>query len=63
MERMNLIERIQHELDTDYVNSDDQSERLIALYQNADAAGRALLDDAFICVCGCRLTTLLEQPS
>jgi hypothetical protein len=39
----------------------DQSQKLAECYLSADAAGRALLDDAFTCLCGWRLETLLKR--
>jgi hypothetical protein len=54
---MTLIERVFEAMTGD--DSDD-SERLERLYLDADAAGRQLLDDAFICVCGWSLKTLLD---
>jgi hypothetical protein len=54
---MSLIGRIQHELETD---DDDQSDRLIDLYESADEKGKALLDAAFTCLCGYELRTLIN---
>ena len=39
----------------------DQSDRLADLYLSADDAGKDLLDRAFICLCGYRLKTLMEN--
>jgi hypothetical protein len=39
----------------------DQSERLAQLYLSADEGGKELLDEAFTCLCGWRLSTLLER--
>jgi hypothetical protein len=60
---MNLIELIDREMDGDYEDTTDQSERLIDLYQRADAAGKKLIDDAFICLCGWSMTSLLSKVS
>ena len=39
----------------------DQSERLANVYLSADEAGKELLDQAFMCLCGWKLATLMEQ--
>lgn len=57
---MNLIDTIAEEIRNDDVDTDDQSARLERLYAEADAAGRGVLDDAFICLCGYSLHTLIS---
>jgi hypothetical protein len=42
--------------------SPKQSALLEEAYDTADDAGKALLDTAFICLCGYSLKTLREQP-
>ena len=58
---MNLIERISKEMDEDTDNLTKQSDLLADTYRNADDAGKALLDEAFACLCGWSLKTLLER--
>lgn len=55
---MTLIEHIQMAMLG--VDSDD-SEQLAQLYRSAPPEGRKLLDEAFICLCGWNLQTLLAQ--
>jgi hypothetical protein len=44
------------------VNDDeDQSQMLANIYLSADEAGREVLDQAFICLCGWSLKTLMQQ--
>jgi hypothetical protein len=57
---MTIVERIQELIATD---DDDQSERLIQEYQDANAEQRAAIDGAFICLCGYGLGTLIEQEN
>jgi hypothetical protein len=57
---MNLIERITQEMADDDDNMTKQSELLAETYESADAAGKKLLDDAFVCLCGWTMKTLLE---
>lgn len=58
---MNIIDRVAREMETDNENTDDQSQRLIAAYLSANDAGRELVDTIFTCLCGWRLSTLLES--
>lgn len=58
---MTLIERVAREMATDDADTEDQSERLIDAYMHADAAGRELVDTIFTCLCGWKLSTLLER--
>lgn len=59
---MTLIERITEKMYTDDENfAEKQSELLIEAYETADQAGKALLDTAFICLCGYSLTTMLAR--
>jgi hypothetical protein len=48
---------------TDAIATDDydQSGRLADIYLSADAAGKDLLDRAFICLCGYQLKTLIAS--
>lgn len=58
---MNLIERITAEMDSDEDNIDKQSVLLAETYADADDAGKAFLDTAFICLCGWSLKHLIEM--
>lgn len=60
---MNLIERITDEMATDTDNMAKQSAMLADTYTSADEAGKKLLDDAFVCLCGWSMKTLLEQQA
>lgn len=55
---MTLIETIHAAMAAD--DSDD-SERLIAQYEQANPATREALDYAFICLCGWSLSTLITK--
>jgi hypothetical protein len=55
---MNIIERIREAMDDDDDNLDKQSAILLRDYDAADAAGKQLLDDALVCICGWSLETL-----
>jgi len=55
---MNLIERVTEVMETDYDNMDKQSALLLELYDRADDAGKQLLDQAFVCLCGWSLKSL-----
>lgn len=58
---MNIIDRVAHEIEIDIEDTEDQSQRLIAAYLSANDAGRELVDTIFACLCGWKLSTLLEQ--
>jgi hypothetical protein len=58
---MNLIEIITREMADDEDNLTKQSELLEEAYLEADEAGKALLDKAFICLCGWSLQHLIEK--
>lgn len=54
---------ISHIYDSIGSDEDNQSERLASLYLAANDCGKALLDEAFTCLCGWRLGSLLEQST
>jgi len=56
-----IINRVQRHMATDDDDPIDQSERLRDLYTGATKAQRKLLDDAFICLCGWSLDSLLQR--
>lgn len=56
-----LLVDIQAAMSQDDCDAADQSARLAQLYLSADEAGKELLDQAFTCLCGWRLSTLLER--
>lgn len=61
---MTLIDRIQREMESDTESRETQSAYLRQAYERAKTLGPAALaalDDAFIALCGYRLTTLQEQ--
>jgi len=53
-----LVARIAELIATD---DDDQSERLANDYREADAKAKQAIDDAFICLCGYSLATLIAE--
>lgn len=58
---VSLIAHVQCVMQEDDADMDDQSERLATVWHEADAAGRALLDEAFIALCGYSLNTLINR--
>ena len=57
---MRLIAHISNAMCSD---DTDQSVRLATLYDAADDRGKDLLDQAFICLCGWSMKTLIEQSA
>lgn len=57
---INLVERIQNLIASDDV---DQGERMVRDFQTLSQSQREAVDDIFICLCGYRLTTLIEDES
>jgi predicted transcriptional regulator len=55
---MSLVSQIQRQMESD---DTDDSDRLEVLYENADEKGKALLDDALICLCGYSFKSLKEM--
>jgi hypothetical protein len=51
-----LVNRIERAIQND---DDDQSARLTDLYEKASMPQKGLLDEAFICLCGWSLETLI----
>jgi hypothetical protein len=54
----NLIAHISKEMHSD---DDDQSDMLADIYLSATEAEKAVLDSAFICLCGWSLKTLMSR--
>lgn len=54
----NLVAQISKAIHSD---DDDQSEMLANIYLSANEAEKAVLDNAFICLCGWSLNTLLSK--
>lgn len=52
---------VSHISDSIAADDCDQSERLANVYLCADAAGKELLDQAFMCLCGWKLATLMAH--
>lgn len=55
---MSLIAKIQRAMVSD---DDDQSERLLNTYLEADDAGKSLIDDFMICLCGWSMKTMTKE--
>lgn len=55
---MSIVSRIQEYILTD---DDDQSERLKNDYQHATKQEQDAIDNAFICLCGYSLATVIEE--
>jgi len=55
---MSIVSRV-HELIAS--DDDDQSERLLNDYRAASPVEQKAIDDAFICLCGYSLATVIEQ--
>jgi hypothetical protein len=53
-----LISHIHQAISSD---DTDQSQKLADLYLSTNEAGRELLDQAFACLCGWQLQTLMKQ--
>lgn len=58
---MNLIDYIDSEMGNDDEDRDDQSEQLERVYLEASDEAKAVLDKAFICLCGWSLTNLVGK--
>ncbi len=56
-----LIDQVELEMTTDDEDRVYQSDRLIDEYNNASEEAKRVVDEIFICLCGWRLSTLLEQ--
>jgi len=56
-----ILGRVLHAMQTDDEDPSKQSRKLRALYEEADEAGKKLLDDALICLCGWSLATLIQR--
>jgi hypothetical protein len=54
----NLVAQISKAM---HFDDDDQSEMLANIYLSANEAEKAVLDSAFICLCGWSLTTLMSK--
>lgn len=55
---MSIVSRVQEYMVTD---DDDQSERLLNDYRAASPVEQKAIDDAFICLCGYSLATIIEE--
>ena len=56
---MSLIARIESAMQSDTESPDKQSRILEAVYESADPAGKALLDEALVCIAGYTLGRLI----
>lgn len=55
---MSLVSRIAELIASD---DDDQSERMADEYRDADPKAKEAIDNAFICLCGYSLATLIKE--
>ena len=55
---MSIVSRVQEYIATD---DDDQSERLLNEYQEAGPKEKEAIDNAFICLCGYSLATIIAE--
>lgn len=58
---MDLLTEIYTLMSEDDDDPEDQSQHLVDLYEKADEAGKRLIDDTLICVCGYSLPSLKER--
>jgi hypothetical protein len=55
-----LVERIQKAIETDDEDYGKASRRLVEHYADMDRPAQAAINDAFICLCGWSLDTLIK---
>jgi len=58
----NLIEWINHLMSIDDEDPQKQSDNLEALYKISTSSQKKAIDNAFICVCGYSLDTIINNP-
>jgi predicted transcriptional regulator len=58
-----LINAVEDAMSSDDADRDRQSEKLDTLYSEATDVERAVLDKAFVCLCGWTLKTLISEAS
>ena len=58
---MNLIELILSEMQDDDADTEDQSQRLEQVYDEADQTGKKAIDDTLICLCGYSMDSLRNK--
>lgn len=58
---MNLIERIQQEMQEDDGDTERESERIVLAYETADGITQARINDIFTSLCGWSLATLIRE--
>jgi hypothetical protein len=58
----NTIEHILYLMQNDTEDSEKQSESLEALYEISTDTQKKAIDNAFICICGYSLDTILNSP-
>lgn len=58
-----LIDWIASAMGSDDADTSDQSSRLATLYGSATDAEKAVLDNAFICLCGWSLGTAIKRAA
>jgi len=57
---MNILELVMEEMLTDE-DSRRQDEKLLRLYEESNNKEKVAIDDAFTCLCGYRLCTLIKK--
>lgn len=55
---LSLVTKISYQIDED---DNDQSDRIVAMYEEGTPEQKKLLDDFCICLCGWSIETLLKQ--
>ena len=58
----NIIEHILYLMQNDTEDSEKQSESLEALYEISTDTQKKAIDNAFICICGYTLDTIINNP-
>jgi len=62
MEFENILEGIQTLMNNDGEDAEKQSEILESLYEIATDTQKKAIDNAFICICGYSLDTIINDP-
>jgi hypothetical protein len=59
--KANAIDLISKEMTGDDADRNDQSERLVRVYNQAGPVEKKAIDDALICICGWSLRSIFEK--
>lgn len=57
---MNVIDKVEREMQTDDADRDKQSDILVSIYKESNPDAKNRIDEIFICLCGWSLQTLLD---